>query len=623
MPVPQRIVDHVNAGGTIIAHNAQFERVMWKYIAAPRYGWPEAKMEQFVCSAAEAAAMALPRHLGGLSHVLGVDQTKDDKGYRLMLQMARPRKVNADGSILWWDVPAKKEILFNYCKQDLRTERACGKALRPLTSRERETYLLDQRVNDRGVRIDMDLVRAAQAVVDIGVTRANARLDDLTNGEVSAVTQNGRLLTWLNEEGIETNSISKKAIAALQERDDLAENIEAVLMLRASAGRSSVAKLTSFQLATCADNRARGLLLYHGATTGRWSGRLIQPHNFPRGEIKDVESFIPLVMEGEYDAIDLFHPPVIVVLSMLRAMLRAEEGHELIAADFSAIEARVLNWLAGQDDVVEVFREYDAAPKEWKHAYDPYLRMAEKMGRPGERQAGKAAELGCGFQMGAEKFVRAGWDVYQVRVTEEQAEIAVDSYRASHPQVKRFWKDAEHACLVAVRSPGVVQTFGGRANLRATCRGAYLYIILPSGRPLCYAAPKIKPREMPWCDACGKKQKEHDAGTHAFVPALKDSLHYWTVDNQTKQWVEEAAYGGLIVENIVQAVARDLLVEAMFRAEAAGYLPVLSVHDEIVCEVPVGHGSVKDFEQLMSELPAWADGCPVAAEGWAGARYRK
>lgn len=612
MPLPERIVEHIRNGGEVRAWNAQFERILWREIMVKRHGCPSIRDEQFVCSAAEAAAMALPRSLDQASSVLKVGQQKDEEGYGLMLRMARPRRINDDGTIVWWDVPDRIERLEAYCKQDVRTERAIVRALRRLTPREREVYLLDQRMNDRGVRCDRELVLAAQGIASIGIARANVRLAQLTGGDVSEVTNHGRLLAWLVSTGVETDSVAKPAVAALLERDDLPPETREVLELRADTGRSSIAKLDAMLAAMCDDDTLRGLLLYHAASTGRWAGRLVQPQNFPRGEVKGIEAFIEAVLGQRYDEIDLYAHPVVVVLSMLRSMLTAREGHELMAGDFSAIEARVLNWLAGQDDVCELFRKYDRAEKEDKPRFDPYRIMAVKMGRATApelvtfdgRQAGKAAELGCGFGMGADKFVTAAWQVYQVRVNKIEAKGAVDTYRSTHPRVKSFWSDAENACLRAVREPGVVQVFGGRRNLKAIVAGSYLYIILPSGRPLVFAVPTIQDRMTPWGE-------------------MKPSLHFWGVDAFSKKWGELSAYGGLLVENIVQAVARDLMAEAMLRLEAAGYLPVLSVHDEVVAEVLRGFGSVKEFVRLMSELPDWAEGCPVAAEAWSGFRYRK
>jgi DNA polymerase len=205
--------------------------------------------------------------------------------------------------------------------------------------------------------------------------------------------------------------------------------------------------------------------------------------------------------------------------------------------------------------------------------------------------------------MGAQKFVDAAWKVYQVRVDEKEAKAAVDAYRASHPLVKQLWYDVENACLEAIAGPGLVVKIN--KHLRVVVAGAYLYLVLPSGRTLAYAAPKAEPRETPW-------------GT------MKDSMTFMGVAPfGPKAWVRMQAYGGLLVENIVQAVSRDLLAEGMLRLEAAGYPPVLSVHDEVVSEIPQGFGSQDEFNRLLATAPAWGVGCPVAVEGWRGPRYRK
>lgn len=632
-PVPQRIIDHVNADGEIRAHNAAFERIIWKYIAGPRHGWPEARMEQFVCSAAEAAAMNLPRHLGMAAQVTKIEAQKDDAGYRLMLQMCRPRKIHPDGRIEWWDVPEKVTRLADYCKADVRAEARLEKALLRLTPREREMYLLDQRINDRGVYIDRPLVVAAMELSKEGVLRANAELQAITEGAVQKVSNTGKLREWLNANGVLTDSVDKATLVELLE-GELEDKIRLALELRQEAGRSSLKKLDSMLEVMCDDNIARGLLLYHAAGTGRWGGRLIQPQNFPRGSVKNPEQFIDAVLAGDYEYIDLFKHPLIVLSALLRSMITARPGYEFVAADYSAIEARVANWIAGQEDVCESFRQYDAAPtKAEKMKFDPYRIMAVKMGRGAkpeeisdkDRQVGKAAELGCGFGMGADKFISAAWDVYQVRVAPEESKPTVDMYRATHPMVKSYWRDVEDAAIAAVAMPGTVHKVGPRRNVTYVRSGGWLYCILPSGRPILYAQPKLVDRAVPWCDYCGKRAPDHGEGktNHEFVAAKKVSLEYSACDEQTGKWNRYSTYGGHLFENIVQAVARDLLAEGLLRAEQHGYPPVLSVHDEGVCEVPLGQGSVKELEAIMSELPEWAEGCPVAAEGWKGQRYRK
>lgn len=596
--LPHRILDHIEAGGEIRAWNAQFERIIWREIMVKRYGAPEPSMEQYVCSAAEAAAMSLPRHLAGAAQVLGVEQQKDDEGYRLMLRMTRPRKIHEDGRIEWWDVPEKLERLYEYCKQDVRTERSVIKSLRRLTPREREIYLLDQRINDRGARIDRELVVAAQGIVADGVQRANDEIYKITQGAVEGVTSAGTMRLWLG-----VDSIAKDEVKALLE-SELPDDKRRVLEIRAEAGRSSVAKLDSMLDVACTDDRVRGLLLYHGAGTGRWTGKLLQPQNFPRGEVDDVESFIPLVMAGDYDAIDIFHHPIVVVSSMLRSMITAAPGYELISADFSAIEARVLNWLAGQDDIVALFRRGEDVYK-YNAARLFQIPLSEVKKFP-HRQTGKFQELGCGFGMGAKKAVSAANTAqygYLV-MTEERAKEIVDGYRSTHRKVVSYWYECNDAAIEAVNNPGVPVRVGPAKNVTFIKAGAYLYIVLPSGRPLAYAAPKVVDAMTPWGE-------------------MKPAVEFSGVD-RAHQWGRMRLYGGLIVENIVQAAARDFMAEAMLRVEAAGYgTPTMSVHDEIVNEVPEGYGSLEEFESIMRQLPAWGEGCPVATEGWRGFRYRK
>jgi len=607
-PLPERIVEHIEHGGEIRAWNAQFERIIWREIMAERYFAPAVLDEQWVDTAAEAAAMALPRGLDQCAIVLRVKEKKDQEGYGLMMRMTRPRSI-VNGRPVWWTDPEKLQRLYAYCKQDVRVERVIAKAVRRLSPLEREIYLMDQRINDRGVGIDRELILAAQEVAAEGIARADATLDQLTDGAVHSVTNHLALTKWVWEQGVETDGVSKKAIKEMLE-SDLSPDVRHVLQLRSDAGRTSIAKLdTMLSWASAPDDRARGMAFYHAASTGRWGGKGPQPHNFPRGEITNVEFYIKDILARQYDTIALAYHPVVVVSSMLRSMWRAKAGNELIAADYSAIEARVLNWLAGQDDVLETFREYDAGDK----TKDPYLVMARKIGPLASRQAGKAAELGCGYQMGAGKFVTAAWDVYQVRVNEEEAEKAVAAYRASHDKVVALWKETEEAVIEATRNPGKVVLFGAKQRLKCAVAGAYLYLILPSGRPLAFAAPKVVTATVHI-----KATK-----TKAAYSFTKDAFEFSGVDPFTKQWGRLRAYGGLLVENIVQAVSRDLLAEGMLRLEKSGYPPILSVHDEAVSEVQMGFGSVHEYEQILAQLPEWAQGCPVRAEGWRGERYRK
>jgi DNA polymerase len=609
MMLPQRIKDHIAAGGEIRAWNAEFERIIWREIMVKRYGYPMPALEQFVCSAAEAAAMSLPRSLDQAARVLGVQQQKDSSGYELMMRMTRPRKVHADGRIEWWNVAERIQRLADYCKQDVRTERSAIKALRRLTPLEREHYLEVCRQNDAGIRVDVDLVKACRKVADEGLERGNAALVELTAGEVSEVTNHERLRAWVNSKGVETVSVAKKVVRDLLE-SDLDPDVRAVLEIRRDTGKSSLAKLDSVMDCIAGDGKIHGMILYHGASTGRETGRLFQPHNLPKGELAngdDVEQYIPAMLREAYDELELYYHPITIVSAMLRSTLTAGDGNELMGGDFSGIEARVVNWFAGQDDMLANFRARDAGDK----TRDPYIINAMRYyGIPfaevtrKQRDTGKFQELGCGFGMGAKTGRVQAKDVYQLIITEEEAQSLVTNYRETHPKVKALWREANDAAIEAVNTPGEVVTFGPLRNLRYTKRGAYLYLILPAGRALAFASPKVIDQKTPW-------------GT------IQPAVQIMAVNPKTRQWGPQRMYGGLWVQNAVQAAARDIMAEAKLRARKAGYPTILTVHDELVSEVPAGFGDIKEFEHVLTELPGWAAGLPVAAEAWKGSRYRK
>jgi DNA polymerase len=640
---PQRILEHIAARGEIRAWNAAFERIIWREILVKRYAWPEVRDDQWVCTMAEAAAMALPRGLEDAALAVGAEAKKDAAGGRLMQKMAKPRKRNPDGAFIWWDDPAELKTLYEYCRQDVRTEQAVAKRLRRLTPMEREVYLLDQRMNDRGVRIDRPLVIAAQDLALEGAKRANAMLTDLTEGKVTAVTQHGRLLDWVVSQGVATDSVDKTAVKDLLE-SEIPATVRKALIVRSEAGKTSVAKLQAMLNFAGADDRMRGLLLYHGATTGRWAGRGPQPQNYTRGSM-DPEMYLPIIgsdapVEQKFDFLNLFYPPVEIVSSCLRAMLVPEPGKVFVAADYSAIEARVLNWIAGQSDVVELFRQgKDIYRVNAARLFQ--IPIDEVLPYP-HRQTGKFQELGCGFGMGWKKAITAAYTAQYgfLVLTPERSREIVDGYRETHPKVKALWYETEDACKAAVREPGKVFAFGCRGRLKVAKLGGYLCIKLPSGRALHYPAPRIVEAETPWsrdARAAAEEARALAALTGEPLPELpapemRPALEFSSVDSTTRQWSRERTYGGKLVENIVQAIARDLMAEAMLRVEKEGFTPVLTVHDEIVSEVDVatrmGYAAdsediVKGFENLLTELPSWAAGCPVAAAGWMGQRYQK
>jgi len=597
--VDEELAQWIADGGRMRAWNANFERVIWNEIMSPRYAWPETTVEQWFCTAADARAMALPGTLGDAASALKVEHQKDNEGKNLMLRMARPRKVNADGSLEWWAVPERVSRLVAYCRQDVLAEVDLHNEIRTLSPAERAVFVLDQKINDRGIRFDRELASAARDVAQVAVDAANKRLREISEGAIHSVSAVGQMVAWLRDRGVDTESVTKQAVREMKERDLPADVME-VLTIREEVGKSSVAKIESMFEAACSDDRIRGLLMYHGAATGRWSGRLVQPQNFPRGNVSDPERFIPLVLARAADQIDLEHPVLEVVSAMLRSMLTASPGHTLVAADFSAIEARVLAWLSGERELLATFADNGDVYKVM--ASKIYTKPVSQIDKT-ERQMGKMAILGLGYGMGAKKFVDACKTMANIEVTPDESKQVVDLYRNSNQAIVGLWKELEAAALKACLEPGTRQMAAG-GRIRFMCKGGYLWMRLPSGRLLCYANPKVVERVTPW-------------------GSTNQAVKVWGVSSYTRRWEPYDLYSGLLAENAVQAIARDVLVEAMLRAEDAGYPVVLSVHDEVVTEVPEGKGSVTELEEIMSVRPEWASDLPLSAEGWQNFRYRK
>jgi len=583
--VDTHLEDWILAGGLLSAWNANFERVIWNEIMVGRYQWPATKIKQWRCTMAQASAMGLPRALGQAAAVLGVEEQKDKAGAALMLRMARPRKVNADGSYTWWNTKDKIDTLVAYCIQDVKTELSVAETLNAMPDSERRLYQLDQRINDRGVKVDIDLIDRVSKLANSASENIDAEMKRLTNGQVKAATNAMDLTAWLRGYELNVNSVDKQTVTRLLAMDGLHPIIKQVLRLRQDGAKSSTAKYDAMVNAANADDRMRGLLMYHGAATGRWSGRLVQPQNFPRPQKKQDElDEIIAKLKADQDVSE--HGAGTVLASdLLRSMLIADDGHRLMFADYSAIEARVLAWVAGQNDLVETFRKGGDVYKEMASAI--YNTPSEQV-TDNQRQIGKMATLGCGYGMGGKRFAEQ-CATMGIKVDEDEAKRIVAVYREKNNRIAQYWRDVEQDFVDMVKEAGRVRS---------------VELPLPSGRSLTYHNPRIIQRETPW-------------------GAMRDTAQVDTLNSVTRQWVSQIIWGGLLTENVVQATARDMMATAMMALEIKGYPVILSVHDEIICEVPDGFGSLDEMIDIMTRVPAWAQGCPINAEGKEGKRYRK
>lgn len=643
--VPADIADHVSAGGALWAHNAAFERVIWRHILTPQYGWPLPRTDQWRCTMAAGLAMALPASLDDMAAALGLDVAKDRAGRALMLQMARPRKREADGSLVWWDDPDKLDRLHSYCRNDVIVERAIHARLLNLTDVEQTLWWLDQEINDRGLQVDEVLCNAALKVVEKATVKLNTAMHAVTEGAVTACSAVAQLTAWLAAQGVPTDTIKKGAVEELLARQDLPSQVREALELRQEAGKASVAKIRALLAGRSRDGRARGLVQYHAAKTGRWGGRRFQPQNLVRtDEDFPVPFAVQAILTGSDRVVDsLVGPPLDAVSQCIRGMVRAAPGHDLISVDFSNIEGRVLAWLAGEEWKLDAFREFDAgrAPDLYIQSYAKAFGVPLFDKKDPRRQVGKVMELASGYQGGHGAYLKMGatgaklkalvaaaraatsdtrWEhaaeLYDKRWGLSRDEwtglrVVIDNWRRSHSQIVNFWYGLESAAIEAVLWPGSVV---GCGKVRFRKAGISLWMQLPSGRCLSYPYPKVMRVKTAWGG-------EKDALTFKTAPTVSTKIV--PEEGNSNRWARASTYGGSLAENATQAAARDLLRDAIFRAEKQKYPVVMHVHDELVCEVPKGFGSVDELARIAAELPAWAGGCPVAAAGWRGERYRK
>lgn len=633
-PMPKRLRDHVEQGGEIRAFNAQFERVLWREVLTPRYGWAMPALEQFHCVMARAYALSLPGDLGGAAAAVGIEAQKDGAGQRLMMQMCRPRST---APLRWWDQSDKLDRLIAYCKQDVVVERELDKRLLQLSPSEIRIYHLDQRINDRGVLIDRNLCEQSIKVVKATQEKLDFEMHQLTQGRVGACSNVEELKRWIGAQGVNVESLAKAALLELLD-NDLPDKVRRALELRQEAAKTSTAKIRQMLNRSAVDGFMRGNLQYHGAGTGRWAARGAQLQNLPKptkGRKVD-DTMLRVLRSGDARAVEMFYgAPLSVVADCIRPMIMAPEGAEVIAADFSSIEARGVAWLAGQDDKLERFRKGEDLYCHFAQAI--YGRPITKAANPKERDVGKVGDLAGGYGGGVAAFAKMakqnGIDLEAIAPAIwagcsvehfEKAERAYDkrqnghglsreawmaceilklTWREQNPKTVHLWRDLEDAAVDAVAAPGR-ETAIPNGKIRFKRAGSFLFCRLPSGRAIAYPYPRLIEKETPW-------------------GAKVAGITYKGVHPLTKQWCDQNFYGGLSAENVTQGLCRDIMAEAMGRVDGPDSLVVLTVHDEIVCYCRQGTLSPAEFEKIVTIPPIWCADLPISAEAWAGPRYKK
>ena len=594
--LPEKIIQAIKSDTVVkTAYNAQFERVcLSRYLKLPEGEY--LNPQSWYCTAVQTAELALPLSLADVGSVLGLERQKMTEGKELIKYFCVPCKPTKSNGNRTRNRPChdinKWETFKKYCMRDVDVERQIADKLKmyPISDEEHRLYVLDQIINDRGVLVDSELAEQAVKLNSIQTAVAVEQAYMITGLEnPNSVTQ---LKQWLKENGVEIESLSKKAVKSLADETD--GDVSEMLKLRLLMAKTSVKKYEAVIRSVCSDNRVHGMMRFCGANrTGRWSGNILQPQNLPQNHLPDLTLARDIVKDGDFEMLDMMFGNVPNVLSeLIRTVLIPKPNHRFIVADFSAIEARVLAWIAGEQWRIDTFRNggdiYCAS------ASKMFKVPVEKHGVNGElRQKGKISELACGYggSVGALKNMGA----VEMGVQENELQGLINDWRNANPHIVRFWYEVGNAAMKAIKEKTTVSL----GKLVFAYERGILFIRLPSGRRLSYIKPRI--------------------GTNRFGG---DSITYMGI-NSAKKWDRLETFGGKLTENIVQGTARDLLANALINAANAGYDTVFHVHDEIICEVPNGYGSVDELCKLMCIKPEWADGLPLNADGFEYEYYKK
>lgn len=644
------------------AHGAAFELEIERNILVPKYGFPTLPVERNICTMAISHALSLPGGLEKIAKVLNLDHMKDSVGHKVMLQMSKPRrarKAEDQEQVHWYTDDERMGKLEAYCMDDVAATREILDTLPELSEQEYQVWLLDQKINNHGIYLDRKLLLAAKQIIEVALPSFDQELTRLTNGQVTAITEVAKLKTWINQfHPIDT--IRKGDLEDLLQ-GELPDNVRRALELRQQGAHAAIKKVYSLLDRRDADGRVRGAFIYHAAGTGRWSSRGAQIHNLKRPLTKDIEAAIKIVSTGDYIQVRKAYPnPLSVIGDLIRATIAAAPGNVLMGADFSGIEARVTAWCAGEESKLDAFRAYDTGK-----GPDPYIIAAGavlhldafdiarrfKAGDPAareQRQIGKCCELAFGYQGGVNAFRRfmpsgglaltssqTQWeqgsrsgsgprglsgDQKQNQIetddfTDEQIDRIKNAWRRAHPHIAQFWTALANAAWRVTHDHSKVVTVLDRLTFECDDQ-PIMWITLPSGRKLAYPHARV-----------GNFYK-HPGGV--VTESLKKNM--WATssavgfkDASAGQWRDVLIYGGYCCENVVQAISRDLLSEAMLRVDKAGFAIVAHVHDECIIEVAKKDAArvLPEFKRLMNVVPDWAVGLPIVAKPWQAAKYVK
>lgn len=593
-PIPEELIEAINSGELIAAWNAQFERLIWNYVLT-RYGFPALPVDRFYCIAALSRARGYPGKLEKAAIFADLPMGKDMEGHYLMLKLCKPRKIEEDGTIVWWNDRDDYKRLGIYCKRDVEVERAMFHQFIPFTEQELADYHMAERINDRGVKVDLELAHAAVSGVQSEKITADDTIKALTGGEITACTQVQKITDWVEKEWRAIPDLGKQTINDLLLEDDIPPLVAEVLELRRDNSRAAVSKFNAM-IERHVFGVIYGLFMFRGAgQTGRYSSIGLQLHNLLAECCPEA---IPVLKKYGIAGLYMLGEPIKLLAQMVRPAFIAAAGRRFLIADFAQIEARITAWLAGEDSLLRVFREGKSPYSAFgKIVYGRDITKADHL----EYLVSKGCVLGLGFG-GAEGALARSMRKSGIILPGNELTDLVYTYRDTYTRIKKLWYALNAAVIAAMYSPGKIVEVSYVAYL---FDGLHLYCRLPSGRLMCYPFAKLAQDE--WGDYVYYRRGNRNPKSGA------------------TEWPTVKMWHGLEIENLAQAIAYDLLQGAMNRLEGEGFDIRLHVHDEIGAEedMEIAEERMPEMIEIMTEVPEWATGLPLAAEGKISARYVK
>lgn len=626
------LFDWIEGGGMIEAHNAMFERAIWRTICVGQFFWPDIPDNQWMCSAAKAASYSLPRALDKAGAVMRVNVQKDKEGHALMMKMCKPRKITKKNTEEWVQDPGSLRRQGAYCEQDVLAEERFSETLVDLSAEEQEIWIIDQEINENGIPIDLELVDKAIETLALIRSKYEAEIIKITNGRVIKTTDRNGLKAWMADNGFELPNTQAATLDALLEDEFLPDHIQNVVSMFRMASRASTAKYNTIRYRASEDGNCRDILMYAGASrTSRWAGVGIQPQNLPRGKIKDMDATVQNLLSMDLEELEEEYEDLFSVFSgALRGAIIPPPDNKLVCADYSAVEARGLFWVCEHDEGIQMFRdgidpylEMAAFINEWD--YDEIKRAFDESGKieyASDRQFGKQTILGAGYGLGPDKFIDYCAQS-KIIIDREKSKKGIHGYRKRHYPVPLFWRACEDAAITAMRNPGQIIRVNKHIAYKRANR--FLFCQLPGGRLIPYPYPRLEWIKRDWVDV------DDITGEITIRRSNKEQITYEET-GINRQQIRSQTYGGKLVENIVQALCRDLMAHAMRVVKKDGrFRLLLTVHDELLTSLRKaavaamgGDKAASDILcELMCRLPAWGAGFPLAAEGWCGQRYHK